>query len=110
MNGNFVKRFVLLLLLGVWAVVPAFAQAQPQRMDQLEQRVSTLERKVRQLGGEGVLLVLFGAFCALWAQNTGRNAWLWFFLGVIFSFVTVFVLLWKNSADIDRRRAEARRR
>jgi hypothetical protein len=92
------------------AVAPAFAQAQPQRTDQLEQRVSTLERKVRQLGGEGVLLVLFGAFCALWAQNTGRNAWLWFFLGVIFSFVTVFVLLWKNSADINRRRAEARRR
>jgi len=105
-----VKRFVLLFLLGILAVVPAFAQAQPQRTDQLEQRVSTLERKVRQLGGEGVLLVLFGAFCALWAQNTGRNAWLWFFLGVIFSFVTVFVLLWKNSADIDRRRAEARRR
>jgi hypothetical protein len=44
-------------------------------------------------------LFLFSAFCALWAQNTGRNAWLWFFMGLLFSVITVLVLLSKNSED-----------
>ncbi|MDQ3621131.1 MAG: hypothetical protein M3463_01375 [Verrucomicrobiota bacterium] len=61
---------------------------------------------VKSDGASAVLvLILFGAFCALWAQNTGRNAWLWFFLGVFFSFITVIVVLGKNSNDnFERRR------
>jgi hypothetical protein len=51
---------------------------------------------------DGVALFLFGAFCALWAQSTGRNAWLWFFLGLFFSVITVLVLLAKNSNDKKR--------
>ena len=35
----------------------------------------------------GAVVVLYGAFCALWAQNSGRNAWLWFVLGAVFSIV-----------------------
>lgn len=31
--------------------------------------------------------------CVLWAQDTGRSAWLWFFLGLLFSVITVLVLL-----------------
>jgi len=46
---------------------------------------------------------LCGAFCALWAQNTKRNAWLWFFLGLIGSAITILVLLAKNSNDIQRK-------
>ncbi len=53
------------------------------------------------------MLFLFGAFCALWAQNTNRNAWLWFFIGLIFSVITVLVLLAKNSGDLKRRRLKA---
>jgi hypothetical protein len=45
----------------------------------------------------GAVVLLFGAFCALWAQNTGRNAWLWFFLGVMFHVIAVAVLLYKNT-------------
>lgn len=48
---------------------------------------------------DGAALFLFGAFCALWAQNTGRSAWLWFFLGLLFSVITVIFLLYKNSKD-----------
>jgi cell division protein FtsW (lipid II flippase) len=62
----------------------------------LESRLSDLENR---LDASGIAFVLFGAFCALWAQNTGRNPWLWFFLGLVFNVVTVFVLLWKNSRD-----------
>jgi hypothetical protein len=103
------KRIYLLLMLAVLFSGSAFAQSEPQRVSQLEHRVSTLEHKIRQVGDQGLVLFLFGAFCALWAQQSGRNGWLWFFLGLFFSVITVFVLLWKNSDDIDRRRMAAQR-
>jgi Na+/melibiose symporter-like transporter len=52
-----------------------------------------------QPAAPAAVLILFGAFCALWAQNTGRNAWSWFFLGLAFSVITVAVLLFKNAED-----------
>ncbi len=52
--------------------------------------------------GGGAIAFLFGAFCALWAQNTGRNPWLWFFLGLFFSVITAIVLLAKNARDRKR--------
>ncbi len=48
---------------------------------------------------EGMTIILFAAFCALWAQNTNRNPWLWFFLGLIFNVIAVLVLLAKNAND-----------
>jgi hypothetical protein len=45
----------------------------------------------------GMVFYLFGIFCAYWAQSTGRNAWLWFFLGWFFAPVTGIVLLYMNS-------------
>lgn len=50
--------------------------------------------------GAGLVLFLFGAFCALWAQNTRRNAWLWFFAGMILNVFTVIVLLVKNADEV----------
>jgi len=64
----------------------------------LESRVDRLEHHHDKDAG-GLALFLFGAFSALWAQNTGRNAWLWFFLGLFFSVITVLVLLYKNAQD-----------
>ena len=54
------------------------------------------------------MLFLFGAVCALWAQNTGRSAWRWFFLGLLFSVITVVVLLSKNAGDQARSRSAGR--
>jgi len=45
----------------------------------------------------GTVVFLFGAFCALWAQNTNRNPWLWFFLGVFLNMIAVLVVLAKNN-------------
>ena len=98
------KKIYLLLMFAVLLSGRTLAQSEPQRVSQLEHRVSTLEQKVRN---QGLALFLFGAFCALWAQNSGRSSWLWFFLGLFFSVITVLVLLWKNSDDIDRRRRAA---
>jgi len=40
----------------------------------------------------------------LWAQNTGRSPWLWFFLGLFCSVVAILVLLTKNANDLQRRK------
>jgi hypothetical protein len=77
----------------------AAAQAQNASIANLEARVSSLEQRIPVHVDQGAIAALFGAFCALWAQNTGRNAWLWFFLGAFFSVITVLVLLHKNSRD-----------
>lgn len=52
----------------------------------------------------GTVFFLFAIFCAYWAQSTGRNAWLWFFLGWFFAPITGLVLLYKNrmEAPIER--------
>lgn len=68
-------------------------------MANLEQRVANLQSEHSRSAQAGAAAFLFGAFCALWAQNTGRNAWLWFFLGLFFSVITVLVLLYKNSRE-----------
>ena len=70
-----------------------------QRLEQLEQRVNVAQNQAREAATGGGAAFLFGAFCALWAQNSGRNAWLWFFLGLFFSVITALVLLYKNSRD-----------
>ena len=73
--------------------------------NELEEHKSTVNalnsriRAVEERIAAGSLFFLFGAFCALWAQNTGRNAWLWFFAGGFFNFVAVLVLLAKNARD-----------
>ncbi len=93
------NRFFLFLVLALGLSGPLLAQSESQRVARLEDRVSTLEQKILGLGDEGLVLFLFGAFCALWAKNTGRSAWLWFFLGLFFSVITVLVLLSKNAGD-----------
>lgn len=87
------KRLLLLFVL----LIPCAAAAQD--LDSLEDRISAVEDDVRGAASQGALLFLFGAFSALWAQQTKRSAWLWFFLGVFFSVITVIVLLNKNAND-----------
>jgi hypothetical protein len=94
------------------AQVTPSTQQYEARVSRLEDRVSELQRSPAYHGVDvGGVSFLFGAFCALWAQNTRRSAWLWFFLGFFFSVITVIVLLVKNSNDrIRREREELHRR
>lgn len=41
--------------------------------------------------------VIFGFFCAYWAQETRRNPWVWFVFGVLLPPVTGIFLLMFNS-------------
>lgn len=98
------KAIVAVFVVGYLSVLGvSAAQAQPSgledRVSRLESNVSRVEANVRDQAGTASMFVLFGAFCALWAQNTGRSAWRWFFLGLFFNVVTVLVLLSKNSND-----------
>jgi hypothetical protein len=87
-----------------WAGEVMAQEDDGQQLRALEVRVAKLEGEPKQdRGAWGGAAFLCGAFCALWAQNTGRNAWLWFFVGLFFNVVTVLVLLYKNSKDKQRR-------
>lgn len=79
--------------------LPVSIQAQDitqERVQKIESRLDRLSRNIPNRSESGIVLILFGAFCALWAQNTNRNPWLWFFMGFLFSIFTVLVLLAKN--------------
>ena len=76
-----------------------------ERVTRLESELSSTKNRLNDVGGDGLALFLYAVFCALWAQNTGRSALLWFFLGLFFNFITVLVLLYKNSTD-NRARGE----
>lgn len=72
---RFVSLLCLALVFGFGVRSVAFAQSHAQGVTQLESRVTKLERKIAKIGNDkGPVLFLFGVFCALWAQNTGRNA------------------------------------
>ena len=87
-------------------------EALQQEVKKLEQQIKVMDERIDVLSSSskpntsspvssdvstGGVAILFGAFCALWAQNTKRNALLWFFLGVIFNVIAILVLLYKNS-------------
>ena len=74
-------------------------QPAPSQFDDLEARMSKLESGIGELAGTGYVIFLYAAFCALWAQNSGRNAWLWFLLGGVFHWITVLAVLYHNSVD-----------
>jgi hypothetical protein len=101
------SRASVLLLFSLPIFVPNAVQADEQtdrRIAALEMRINNLPTPIQTHGDNGALVFLFGVFCALWAQNSGRSAWLWFFLGLFFSVITVIVLLSKNSNDLAWRR------
>lgn len=93
---------VFALTLGLAPLVAATSAPARDRIGELEWRVSKLERHFQSLAGPAFLA---GVIAALWAQNTRRNAWLWFFLGAIFVPITLIVLLYLNARD--RRRLTA---
>jgi len=104
MKGRISTLFLLFLF------VLLFLQQNVTAQIDVEARVTQLEKDVRRQKSElddaapvGLVLYLFGIFCALWAQNTGRSAWGWFFLGLFFSVFTVLFLLSKNTQDLRQR-------
>jgi sensor c-di-GMP phosphodiesterase-like protein len=92
---------LLLILAALLLFAAPLAQAQS-----FETRLTRLEERVRRIDSSLGFDVIAAVVCALWAQNHHRNAWLWFFVGLIFSVFALFAMLYKNSQD----RAHARSR
>ncbi len=78
----------------------AAGSTETERLTGIESRLSAVERNLGEVSSGGLGIFLCGAFCALWAQNTRREPWRWFLLGVLFNFIAVIVLLVKNSRDL----------
>ena len=72
-------------------------ETQKIKIESLENRLNTtssnLEKDTTRYAPMFMVLFLYGAFCANWAQNTRRNPWTWFFLGLFFSVFTLLALL-----------------
>lgn len=45
---------------------------------------------------------LFAVFCAYWAQETARSAWLWFVFGLLLPPIAGIALLSKNAVRRER--------
>ena len=88
------------------------AFAQDDRLHKIEQRLDAVERRLAANHGSvgwindyapAALPILgIGLFCGLWARNNGRDFWLWFVGGLIFTF---FALIFLASAIDDDKKA-----
>ena len=95
-----IRHIVLVSLLLLGGVSMAAAQGNNGGQPQSELHASAFGHTAKVVEDNSGIGFLFGAFCALWAQNTRRSPWLWFFLGLFFSVIAaVIVLLVKNSDD-----------
>jgi hypothetical protein len=92
------------------------SDAQENRIQELEQRVSRLEKKARDLddqtlGGfaaylfSGLGILAVGVFCALWARSTRRDPWLWLVAGIAFNIFALIAVAVKHEEDKKAARA-----
>lgn len=92
---------LLYLVLTIFLMAPLQVEAQltERRVERLETRVEKLEHAGKSYAGAAFACAVVAA---LWAQNTRRNAWLWFFAALLFAPIAMLVLLYKNSNDVRR--------
>ena len=91
-----------LLLAGLCWGIPLFAQAQAQNEAGLQSMAANPGDPMPLHPEQALAVVFCAAFCALWAENTGRNPWLWFALGLLFSVLALVAVLYTNSRDKPR--------
>jgi hypothetical protein len=104
----------------VWMLMSALSPSRSQEVplpatarevSELRMQIARMEERLRKAElksfddkNVGIVLVAAAGLCALWAQNTGRSAWLWFFFGLILNPIAVIAMLYKNARDRDARR------
>ena len=71
-------------------------QENAEQLVYIEHITASASQRNRNVAIVLVLLFLFGAFCALWAQNTTRNPFYWFWIGFTLNLGAVFLILWLN--------------
>jgi hypothetical protein len=96
------------------------ALAQDDRLHKIEDRLSTLEQRiaardsvdsltVTKLVPAAVMLLGIALFCGRWAQQSGRDFWLWFSGALVFNLFALIYLAFAIGDDkAAKRRAEKR--
>jgi hypothetical protein len=71
------------------------------QVDHLQADVHRLESDLRfeRVAATIPVQLVFGVFCALWAQNNRRNPWLWFILGLFLGVFAGIMMLYRNFQD-----------
>jgi hypothetical protein len=96
---------VYLAVIGIVCLVPVLGLAQESRLDQLEKRVQHLEQRnsfgsaMETYALSGFSLLGLATFCGLWARSTGRDPWLWFVAGLVFSLFALIAVWAKHEGD-----------
>ena len=88
-------------------------RAQEDRLKKIENQLSALEQRISSTSGTfefiqtylpAALAILgIGLFCGLWARNSGRDFWLWFVAGLVF---TIFALIAVANAHEEDKKAK----
>ena len=75
---------------------PSQVQEDATQLLLIERRAVAEERFTRNCINALLVMFLFGAFCALWAQHSRRNPWGWFLIGFLFHLFAILLILWLN--------------
>jgi hypothetical protein len=107
---------VLVALALAGQVRPALAQ--DDRIQKIEQRLNALEQRVVDANNSFDFIKVYlpaafpivgiGLFCGLWARNSGRDFWLWFVAGLVFSLFALIAVLDAHEKDKKAQRDTAK--
>jgi hypothetical protein len=108
----------IVLLSGIFMVQARLVLAQDERLQKIEQRLNVLEDRVASGNKwfdliESYIPVAFpilgiGLFCGFWARNSGRDFWLWFAAGLVFTIFTLIAVLDAYEKDKKSKRHSAK--
>ena len=79
-------------------------QIDAEQLRLIERRSARSEALTRNILTLLALMFLFGAFCAIWAQNADKNPCLWFAAGFFGTLFAVGAILWLNPKTKRRKR------
>ena len=95
------------------------ALAQDNRLQKIEDRLSALEQRIAAHGGPvswdvmGIIappafVLGIALFCGRWAQQTGRDFWLWFLGALIFN-IFALLFLWNAIEEEQKTKRKAKK-
>jgi hypothetical protein len=93
------------------------ALAQDNRLEKIESRLQALEQRMDADGWSGfstipylpaaITVLAIALFCGRWAQQNGRDFWLWFLGALIFNLCAV-IYLWNVNEHEQRAKRKAK--
>jgi len=107
MNKRTMIRIALLSVVFMAQARPVLSQ--DGRLKKIEERLNALEQRGATANNsddsiKGYVLAAFpilgiGLLCGLWARNSGRDFWLWFVAGLVFTLFALIAVLDAHEKD-----------